>query len=247
MRFSDHKNCRVCLKEKSSLDFHKDASRKDGLRENCKECTSLYVKDVNARRKDKRRIEGVAYREANPNAAREYYDKNKASLQLARQKNAAIKKSYRHDAHVICWKVFNAPTEAQKKARKRETERLRYAKDPALNASKARAKIEKNIERHKLVSKSWRSANRDKLNNRQQRRNAAIIEATPIWANSRAMQEFYNSSAALSMHTGEWYEVDHIVPIQSNYVCGLHCEANLRIIAKVENRSKSNRYWPDMF
>ena len=46
--------------------------------------------------------------------------------------------------------------------------------------------------------------------------------------------------------TGEDWEVDHIVPLQSNIVCGLHNEFNLQVITKSANSSKRNYYWPDM-
>lgn len=75
---------------------------------------------------------------------------------------------------------------------------------------------------------------------------AAKLQATPVWANFKAIEEFYAAADFLSMVTGEWYEVDHIVPIRSKLVCGLHCEANLQILTLEANRSKSNRFWPDM-
>jgi hypothetical protein len=40
--------------------------------------------------------------------------------------------------------------------------------------------------------------------------------------------------------------VDHIVPLQSEIVCGLHGEANLQLLTETENKVKSNKLWPDM-
>lgn len=42
------------------------------------------------------------------------------------------------------------------------------------------------------------------------------------------------------------WEVDHIVPLNNDLVCGLHCEANLQVIPAIANLSKNNSWWPDM-
>ncbi len=81
----------------------------------------------------------------------------------------------------------------------------------------------------------------------QRRYNLLRYRATPTWANKTAILTIYNKSRRLKAWLGEIYEVDHIVPIRSQFVCGLHCEANLRIISFDQNRVKSNRYWPDMW
>lgn len=70
--------------------------------------------------------------------------------------------------------------------------------------------------------------------------------AVPKWANHKAMRKFYAEARRLTFVTGVPHEVDHIVPITSEIVCGLHCEANLRVISKRDNRQKHNRHWPDM-
>lgn len=75
---------------------------------------------------------------------------------------------------------------------------------------------------------------------------AAKLHATPTWANLDAIRKIYEIAKFVSDATGIQYEVDHIVPLRSKLVCGLHCEANLRVIPRDENIRKGNRIWPDM-
>lgn len=66
------------------------------------------------------------------------------------------------------------------------------------------------------------------------------------WADPVEMSLIYDVRQILEAQTGERYDVDHIVPINSPYVCGLHCEANLEICRAAVNRSKRNKIWPHM-
>lgn len=63
--------------------------------------------------------------------------------------------------------------------------------------------------------------------------------AEPAWANRKAIAKIYRRAKELGM------VVDHIVPLCSEYVCGLHCEANLQLLGEAANIRKGNRYWPD--
>jgi hypothetical protein len=69
---------------------------------------------------------------------------------------------------------------------------------------------------------------------------------TPCWADKKAIRAIYAFASNLQKTTGERVHVDHIVPLHSKIVCGLHCEANLQILAASENSTKGNRCWPDM-
>lgn len=78
------------------------------------------------------------------------------------------------------------------------------------------------------------------------RRRAAKLRATPIWANQFFIEEIYNLARLRTKSTGVKYHVDHIVPLKSRIVCGLHVEHNLQLVPASLNLSKGNRFWPDM-
>jgi len=68
--------------------------------------------------------------------------------------------------------------------------------------------------------------------------------ATPKWITPEqklAMRQLYLQAMDLTKLTGERYVVDHIVPLISDEVCGLHVPWNLRVITQEENLRKSNK------
>jgi len=68
--------------------------------------------------------------------------------------------------------------------------------------------------------------------------------ATPKWITPEqklAMRNLYLQAQALTKATGERYVVDHIIPLISPEVCGLHVPWNLRVITQEENLIKSNK------
>ncbi len=99
----------------------------------------------------------------------------------------------------------------------------------------------KNRQRARAIKSAWKKKNLDWLCASAAKRRAALLMAIPTWADFNVVRSIYQEAKKQAgMH------VDHIVPLISPLVCGLHWEGNLRIIPDVENYSKNNRYWPDM-
>lgn len=101
-------------------------------------------------------------------------------------------------------------------------------------------------ERYRKRYKAWVAKNLNRLAAKATARRALKMKATPKWADLSAIQCFYDLVPLVNEETGVSHHVDHIVPLKSALVCGLHCEANLQILPASENLSKNNRWWPDM-
>lgn len=101
--------------------------------------------------------------------------------------------------------------------------------------------------RNRSYGKSYRKINSDKINAKTAIRRASKLQATPLWCNPAAVADFYVASKMFKLYTGDEYHVDHIVPLKSDVVCGLHCESNLQLLLSSDNLSKGNHHWPDMW
>lgn len=124
--------------------------------------------------------------------------------------------------------------------RKRKSDKDYYEKNKDRELAKSRERYQKNKERIKQKAKEYRENNRGKVNANIAKRRAAEKQATPRWANFQEIEKFYIEARQLSESTNRSYQVDHIVPLTSNEVCGLHCEANLQILLAKENNRKNN-------
>ena len=71
-----------------------------------------------------------------------------------------------------------------------------------------------------------------------------LQRSTPKWVDPKKVRSIYARCRSMRKQ-GHRVIVDHIVPIKSKVVCGLHCEQNLQIISEPENIVKSNKWWPD--
>lgn len=103
-----------------------------------------------------------------------------------------------------------------------------------------------NADHMKRLRKEWASANGHVIASKTRARQVGESRATPLWANQFFIAEIYDLARLRTKHTGIKWDVDHIVPLVSKSVCGLHTEHNLQVIPASVNVAKSNRWWPDM-
>jgi hypothetical protein len=89
--------------------------------------------------------------------------------------------------------------------------------------------------------RKWAKANPDSIRARAAKRHAARLRATPAWADGTAIRAIYREAIRLTRETGITHEVDHVIPLRSKFVCGLHVETNLQILTRQANCLKSNR------
>lgn len=210
------KTCKMCRAAKPLDQFGRDARNRDGFKGECKACENERVR---------------AWRAANDGG------KYQAHRAKARERAAEFYEANREQC-------------AQKDARWRKVNRAR-------KAAKDKAYQHVNRARLNAMAALWRIANRDRVNAAQRARapryaatkaatvafrRAALLRATPAWADRGAIKAVYRRARDLQQRSGIRMHVDHFIPLVHPLVCGLHVEANLRVVPAAVNQSKSNRF-----
>lgn len=120
--------------------------------------------------------------------------------------------------------------------------RQRRSKNPDRSREIAKAYRERNLEKERARYTQYNKKNPEVRAYHSAKRRAATKNATPDWANLEAIKCMYALAAKLNKITGSNLEVDHIVPLQGENICGLHIPCNLQLLDKKLNVSKSNRF-----
>ena len=100
------------------------------------------------------------------------------------------------------------------------------------------------LEVKRVYQKAWKERNTVWVRADTKARRRKHRLATPIWLTQQQKSEIrqlYQIAITMTKTTGEQYVVDHIVPLRSEVVCGLHVPWNLRVIPRQENLLKSNK------
>jgi len=100
---------------------------------------------------------------------------------------------------------------------------------------------------HAAYSKRYEAENRELMNAKAAKYRASKLQASPAWADKQYIEDIYTGAKEIEaiwkgIGITKKMHVDHIVPLQSNVVCGLHNEFNLQLLTESENCSKGNTF-----
>lgn len=147
---------------------------------------------------------------------------------------------------IACKKYYNKQKELLGDDSFKEWKRLK--RKSHIEKAKETRKLYTKNNRYKIsiITKNWVSKNRDRVNTYVCQRRAIKLQSMPNWANKKYINLFFEIAKLEEERTDKKCHVDHIVPLKSLVVCGLHTEYNLQILLAKDNISKGNRFWPGM-
>lgn len=97
---------------------------------------------------------------------------------------------------------------------------------------------------YKRDKKGYYIKNQSEYTARTALRRGRKMTATPKWLTEemkKEIKDFYKTAKEIQWLSEEKLEVDHIVPLRNDRVCGLHVPWNLQILPRSLNRSKGGK------
>ena len=101
-----------------------------------------------------------------------------------------------------------------------------------------------NREEYRKRSKNYDISHKPERAAREAYRRAQKLKASPKWltqVHKDQIVALYKLREYLSVEKGIIYHVDHVMPLVSKDICGLHVPWNLQVIEAVNNLKKGNK------
>jgi hypothetical protein len=218
-RSADKKRCVTCFVEKDYSLFSKNKPSADGYLSQCKECLKEKRRNLNITNPEAYELAKATARATKARLGKEHLKASKTNWDI---KNAEHVKKYR-DEH------YKENAEYIKQHQRD----LRLA-NPGIASKRTKAWKLRNPEKA-LDIKRYCNANY----------RAKKINASVSWKDNGKIDAIYKEAKRLSKLMWIEFHVDHIIPLQGEFVSGLHWEGNLQILTAFENLSKRNRLLTD--
>lgn len=152
---------------------------------------------------------------------------------------------------IYCKVCMNKKTKAWKDKNKEKIAAYNkdyYNKDVDYQLRRCKEWALKNWQKYRLSNRKacrkYAMSNKAKITARAAKRRGLKRNATPSWLTKEHLEEIkdlYIIAEMFKIYSGIPYNVDHIIPLNSDKVCGLHVPWNLQIIPAIENFKKSNK------
>lgn len=241
--------CTGCKIEKNLLEFDVLITGRLGRKSRCKECIHVYNIQYNLTNSEVLRFKGrsiqAEIKEQNLANIQNLYSEDILS-QIKMCSRCGISKVKREFGRTISGSEGFKSWCNQCSA---EDTKVRYRTDENYRKqSIERSRLRSGTDLEKLQRKERRLAEKiqrsdvykARIRETQRIRTERINNATPPWADMGKIRQIYREAKRLTKTTGVKYSVDHHYPLAGETVCGLHVEANLKVMPLLENISKFN-------
>jgi hypothetical protein len=216
------KTCKGCAQIKPLSLFHKHKQMADGHLNFCKVC---------------------------------FYEKSKANRAANPESRKAEHARKREREGFMTWAEYTAKRSENLKSRadvcrdsnlKHKDKVAAYRKEyEKANKDRIAARRAARLAESREVKRIWRKNNLGLVLADCANRRAAKIQRTPAWLtefDKLKIKCLYQLAAMRNRESDQKWHVDHIIPLQGEFVSGLHVPDNLRVIPALDNMRKSNLY-----